>query len=171
MEQRIEHIFETTPARFWNTFLLDEAFRKAVYAHMNLKIARLELQHDGDGDALSVQRTIEIVPERNAPAFLQKLLAGASLVKEVGIYDAQKQEMTVSIELPVIGKRVEFGGRYTWEVLGENRFKRIWVGYCNARIPLLGKKLESYLLDEVQQTLDQVHGFISEWLAQHPAAN
>ena len=75
------------------------------------------------------------------------------------------------MELPVIGARVDLGGRYTWQPLdGGERMRRVYQGWCDAGIPVVGGKVEKFLLQETQESFDQVFDFTTRFLAERPKA-
>lgn len=165
MNQTIEQSYDVSPERFWDVFLFDEAYSRALYEHLKLNVQKREVER---GER--VRRVVHMMPERNVPRLVDKLLMGASLVKERGEYDPDRQRMTIEIELPVVGSRVRFGGTYSSVSGGSGGFRLVWQTYCEARIPLVGGRLERYLLDEVKQSFADQYVFTKRWLAEHVAS-
>jgi hypothetical protein len=166
MENRLEHDFDSAAEAFWKMFLLDEAFEKALYQHLRLEVVHKTLTYEGEGTNLLVRREMHLNPERDIPVALAKLLRGATLVKERGEFDAAAGHFDIDVELPVIGRFVNFTGRYTWTPTGENAFRRTWEGKCRARVPLVGRQVERYLLNEVEASLTKAYQFTQSWLSQ-----
>lgn len=150
-EHNLDATFPLAPDAFWQLFLVDDAFRDAFYAHLALELEHLDIKTHGEGDDLVIERDIEMTPRRDLPGFLKKVLAGASKVREKGRYSARERTYSVEIVLPVIGRRVDFTGVYSWPA-SERETQRHWLARCHARIPLFGGRLESYLLSEVQKS-------------------
>lgn len=167
MELTVEQTFAADALRFWQVTLLDEDYQRGLYQHLALKIEHRELVSEGQGEDLRVRRTLHYVAQRNTPALLKKVLGGTNLVKEHTDFDARAGRMVNTVELPVIGSRVDFGGHYRWESLPGERLHRVYQGWCKARIPLVGRKLETFLLEETRRSFDQVHEFTHRWLAEH----
>lgn len=166
---KVQQDFEADPRRFWRVTLLDSDYLEGLYEHLSLKIEDLELFHEGSGDDLVVRRTLRYVAERQKPGVLDKLMRGANLVTEHADFDARAGRLISTVELPVIGSRVDFGGRYTWQPL-DGGIRRVYQGWCDAGIPLVGRKVEQFLLQETRDSFDQVYDFTSRFLADHPDA-
>ena len=169
MRQTIEHVFDTSPARLWEVFFFDEAYARGLNERLRLRVERRELQHEGSGDTLIVRRKLQFVPDRELPPVLKRLFSGASSVKETGEFNAALRRYSVKIELPMIAAMVDYGGDYTWETLPSGQVRRVWHGRCEARIPLVGAKLEAYLLAELERSLGEGAGFTRQYLREHPA--
>jgi len=102
---------------------------------------------------------------------LDKLMRGANLVTEHADYDARAGRLISTVELPVIGPRVDFGGRYTWQPTDRGSgIRRVYEGWCDAGIPLVGRKVEKFLLQETRESFGQVYDFTSRFLADNPDA-
>lgn len=166
----IEHVFDTSPERLWEVFFFDEAYARGLNERMRLRVEHRELQHEGRGDTLIVRRKLHIVPDRELPPVLRRLFSGASTVKESGEFNAALRRYSVKIELPVIGAMVDYGGDYTWETLPSGQVRRVWNGRCEARIPLVGGKLEAYLIGELERSLADGALYTRQYLREHPTA-
>jgi hypothetical protein len=164
----IEHVFDTSPERLWEVFFFDEAYGQGLYDRLRLKVARRELHHEGQGATLIVRRKLELVPDRELPGALKRLFQGASTVKETGEFNAALGRYSVTIEVPVIGHLVDYGGDYTWDTLPSGQVRRIWRGHCEARIPLVGGKLEAFLLGEIEKSMAENFAFTRDYLRAHP---
>lgn len=170
MRQTIEHVFDTSPERLWEVFFFDDDFARGLYERMKLRVDHRELQREGQGETLIVRRKLHIVPDREVPGVLKKLLSGASTVKETGEFNAALRRYSVKIEVPVIGSMVDYGGEYTWETLPSGQTRRVWTGRCEARIPLISAKVEKYLLGEIEQSMADNYAYTKQWLREHPPA-
>lgn len=165
----VQQEFDAGPERFWRVTLLDEDYLQGLYEFLSLKIEHKEIVSEGEGDDLVVRRTLHYVAERRKPGVLDKLMRGANLVKEHADFDARAGRLISTVELPVIGPRVDFGGRYSWQPLdGGRRMRRDYVGWCDVGIPLVGRKVQKFLVEETRQSFDQVYDFTRRFLAEHP---
>lgn len=169
MKHTIEHVFDTSPERLWEVFFFDETYGRGLYERLRLRVARRELQREGEGASLIVRRKLHLNPERELPAALRRLLQGASTVRETGEFNAALRRYSVKIELPVIGNLVDFGGEYTWETLPNGQLRRIWRGRCDAKIPLIGGRLEAHLLGEIEQSMAENFAFTRDYLRANPS--
>lgn len=166
LEHRVEHRLDVAADRYWELFLFDEAFRRALYDHLALKIEYLDVTRLGDEPSDPVRRELHIVPDRQIPGALAALVRGMSLVKERSRYDPRQKTLEVAVELPVIGKLVDFSGRYSSRELSGSSFVRVWEGRCRARLPLVGRQIERYLLRELERSFELNVAFTRRWLAQ-----
>ena len=166
----IEHVFDTSPERLWEVFFFDEAYARGLYERLRLRALRRDLQHEGAGETLIVRRRLVIQPERELPPALARLFAGASNVREIGEFNAAHRRYSVRIELPVIGALVDYGGDYTWDTLPSGQVRRLWSGRCEARIPLIGARVEAYLLGELERSLSEGALYTRQYLRDNPTA-
>lgn len=157
--------FDVDPETFWRVTLLDEDYLEGLYAHLSLRLQDRELHHEGEGADLVVRRTLRYVADRRQPGVLDKLMRGANLVTEHADFDARAGQLISRVELPVIGNRVDFGGRYTWQALDQQRrMRRVYGGWCDVAIPFVGRKVEKFLLAETEESFGQVYDFTSRFL-------
>ena len=170
MRQTIEHVFDTSPARLWEVFFFDEAYARGLNERLRLRVERRELQHEGSGDTLIVRRKLQFVPDRELPPVLKRLFSGASSVKETGEFNAALRRYSVKIELPMIAAMVDYGGDYTWDTLPSGQVRRLWSGRCEARIPLIGARVEAYLLGELERSLSEGALYTRQYLRDNPTA-
>lgn len=171
MRHTIEHVFDTSPERLWEVFFFDEDYAKGLYERVRLKVAKRELHREGEGPSLIVRRKLQLVADRELPGALKRLFQGTSTVTETGEFNAALRRYSVTIQVPVIGNLVDYGGEYTWDTLPSGQLRRVWRGHCDARIPLVGGKLEAYLLGEIEKSMADNYAFTREYLRAHPAAS
>ncbi len=164
MDQHLAHRFRGISAKaFWELFFFDEAYAEAIHAHLEVEVVELSIQCEGVEDPSGCERQMAIKPAQQAPGFLSKLLSGASVIREHSHLDMQAGKMTTQITLPTIGKRVDYGGTYTWRDTADG-FVRSWDGHCTARFPLIAGKLERFLLGELDKSLAKAHTFTQRWI-------
>jgi hypothetical protein len=164
MDYRIEHDFKSSADAVQQATFFDETFCRQLYQHLKLQIESFETRSETNAGGERVIRDLKFVAERQASGPLAKLLKGQSLVTQRETFDCAAKTLKVEIQLPVIGKRVEMGGLYTWQDLGDNGCRRTWAGYCSASIPLLGRKIERFLVDETHTSMAQTFDFTADWL-------
>ncbi|MCC6748137.1 MAG: DUF2505 family protein [Deltaproteobacteria bacterium] len=170
MEHRIEHLFDVPEDRLWQVFLFDEEYNDGLYRHLKLKVEGRQLEREGEGESLVVRRTVEMVPDRQIPSVLKAIIRGATLVREEGHFKARERRFEIALVVPIFGNRVDYGGCFLWEpVEGGRKTRRIWEGYCRARIPLAGGALERYLLGEMERGLALACEFATGYFATHAA--
>jgi hypothetical protein len=170
MEQHLQHEFPSIEADdFWQMYFLDEQYGQALHRHLALRLEKSEIETRGEGDTLHIVRKTEMVPDRNIPVVIDKVLKGARVVKECSTYDAKTKTMTLTVGIPTIGRLIDYGGQYRWTDRAGGGFVRTWKGYCNAKIPLVGRKFERFLLDEMEKGLQNAFEFTVEYLEDREA--
>ncbi|PCC66880.1 Protein of unknown function [Nannocystis exedens] len=170
MRHTIEHVFDTSPERLWEVFFFDEDYARGLYERMRLTVVRRDLQREGEGPNLIVRRKLQLAADRELPGALKRLFQGTSTVTEIGEFNAALRRYSVTIQVPVIGNLVDYGGEYTWDILPSGQLRRVWKGHCDARIPLVGGKLEAYLLGEIEKSMAENFAYTRDWLKAHPAS-
>jgi hypothetical protein len=168
MKHAVEHVFDATAERLWQVFFFDEAFVAGLYARLRVRPLAQELQYEGEGPSLIVRRRMRLAPTRELPPALRGLLRGPVVVGETGEFSAERRRYGVKIELPGAGGLISVGGDYTWETLPSGQLRRIWHGRCEARVPVLGARIERWLLAELEANLAEAYVFTCRWLREHP---
>jgi hypothetical protein len=164
MDQHLEHRFRGISAKdFWELFFFDEAYGKAIHAHLEVEVVEMSIQCEGVEQAPGCKRQMAIKPAQQAPGFVSKLISGSAIVREHSHLDMQAGTMTTCIVLPTIGKRVDYGGTYTWRE-ADDGFVRIWDGHCKARFPLIAGKMERFFLGELEKSLTKAQAFTQRWI-------
>ena len=165
-----ERVFDVSARDLWNAAFFVDDYVKGIYAAIDVEITPIEFDTQGEWPNLSVVRKQVIEPERNIPVALHKLVRGATRVREEAIFDGANKSFQVRMHLPVIGKRVDFHYRYTWEELSPTKTKMIWHGEVDARLPLLKKRAESFLIGDLEKSVLAAGDFTEKWFQEHPPA-
>jgi|GEM_PF-1673402 len=169
-EQTARHVFNCPWDKYWPMHLADEAFNAALQKTLKLNVDKSECVWSGEGASRRLTRTLVMRPERNLPGFVEKLIKNASTVTEVSTYDPNTGTMTVEVDLPVVGSRTTFTGTYKSTTLPDGRHEQNYAGYCKVSIPLVGKKLEGWFMEEMQGSVKTIAAFAQRWLEEHPEA-
>ena len=168
MLQTIEHLFEVPAERLWQVVFFDEDHARGLWERLRLRVLASELQYEGAGPTLTVRRRLRVLPQRAPPVLLGRLIPSDAAIIETGEFSAAHGRYTVGIELPMWFGSLRCGGEYTWDTLPSGATRRLWQGYCEASVPLLGRALERYLLAEIEDGLAESHAFTRRWLREHP---
>ena len=168
MNHTIEHVFDVSAERLWDVYFFDEAFGRALQERLRLRFSGMELQHEGAGPSLIVRRRLQMTARRELPGLLHRMLGDSVTLWETGDFNAERRRYSVKIEPAVRGARIECSGEYTWDTLPGGQLRRVWEGRCEARIPLVGARIERHLLDEIEASLAELYAFTRRWLREHP---
>ena len=168
MEYRIEDPFDCSAERYWEIFFSDE-YNEGLWPALDIKRELLAFERKGEGPSLRIHREQRLVPQREVPAFIKKLVSGAITYVEKNDYVAADNVMRTVTIPGFAADRITTTGTYRLEPLGPGRCKRIWEAVCECRIPLVGGKVEKQLVDEVRESYRRATDFTRKWIAEHPA--
>lgn len=168
MLHTIEHVFEVSAERLWQTVFFDDEHARGLAARLRVRIDDSELHHEGAGPTLVVRRRVRLTPAREVPTPLALLIGGGKQVIESGDFSAERRRYTVKIEIPVRRGAIACTGEYTWDTLPGGELRRVWQGRCEVTIPFVGAAVERYLLAEIENALAETYAFTRRWLREHP---
>jgi hypothetical protein len=168
MEYRIEDTFDVSAERYWEIFFSDE-YNAGLWPALDIKRELLAFERTGEGPSLRIHREQRLLPQREVPGFIKKLVSGAiSYVEKNDFVAADNAMRTVTIP-GFAADRITTTGVYRLELLGDARCKRVWEGVCECRIPLVGGKVEKQLVEEVRESYRRAADFTRKWITQHPS--
>ena len=164
MRFRIEDTFETDPATYWEAFFSD-AYNEGLWPALDMGWELISLERSGDGDALEIRREQILTPQRELPAFLRKFVQGALAYTERNVFRARDSAMEVETIPSVVPDKLESRGVYRVEPAGPGRVVRIYEGEIRCTLPLVGKKVERHLVEEVEESYRKATRFTHDFLA------
>jgi hypothetical protein len=168
MKYTIEDTFDVSAQRYWEVFF-SEPYNAALWPVLNVEHELLELDRKGEGADLVIRRRSRLTPKREVPGFLQKLIKGAISYVEENKFVARDNKMDTSTTPSFMADKIDNHGLYRLEELGPNKVKRVWEGVCACRVPLVGGRVEKYLVDEIRESYRKATEFTRKWHAEHPA--
>ena len=163
-EEHLQQEFDVPARALWESSFFDENYLLSMYEALRLTIVERNVEHEGEWPQLKVTQTLHVDPDRDVPKALLKIVRGATRIVEDARFDAANRRLEVSIRVPVVSRLVDFGYVYQWTEAGQRTLLQ-WRGYCHARIPLLSRKAEDFLLGDLVQTTRDAAVFMAEWFA------
>lgn len=167
MQYRIEDTFDVSTERYWEIFFSDD-YNAGLWPALDIQREVLSFEREGEGPSLRIRREQRLIPQREVPGFIKKLVSGAITYVEKNEFSLADNAMRTVTIPGFAADRITTTGTYRLEPLGENRCKRIWEGVCECRIPLLGGKVEKQLVDEVRESYQRATDFTRQWITDHP---
>ncbi len=167
MKYTIADEFATTPQRYWEVFF-DEEYNKQLFAHLRVGYELLEMKREGEGEALVIRRRQKLTPQRELPALFQKFVKGGAHYVEENRFTARTNAVEVVTTPSFMADSILTRGVYRLEVAGPRAVRRVWDGEVTVKIPLVGGKAESFIVDEVKASYRATTEFTRRWLAEHP---
>jgi hypothetical protein len=157
------HEFSATPEKFWRVFL-HEPYNIELYDRIGVK-ERTVL--DRSEDAGTIRWSVRIVPKRDLPAIIKKVVGGDLGYTEHGTYHKGQDRLDVRIETTLMRDRTRIGGLYSVTPLGAGRLRRTFEGDVHVDVALVGRKVEAVVVDDMRRSYDVAAQVTAEWLAQN----
>ncbi|MCA9562874.1 MAG: DUF2505 domain-containing protein [Myxococcales bacterium] len=108
------------------------------------------------------KRYVKATPTMNAPGFVQKVLGKSQSYEEHGELVGEVWRYRVTPNSA--GGRISINGSLTLESLSDDRCRAKFALEAKASIPLVGKKIESFILGQFEDNLRKQEAFAKAWL-------
>jgi hypothetical protein len=168
IEYEIVDEFPTTPAKYWEMFFSDE-YNVALWKHLDIDREVLEFRREGEGESAVIHRTQRLTPRRDVPSALRRLVADSISYVEKNVWRARDSQMEVVTTPNFFADKFTAKGVYRIEPVGADKLRRIWKATCECRVPLVGGKVESHVVEEVKRSYKATTIFTRDWIAKHLA--
>jgi hypothetical protein len=163
----IVHDVDCDVSRYWDVFF-DEAYNQAIYAKVGVK-ERIWLDGPNDHDGGRKRSwKLRIMPTRDLPEVVKKIVKGDLGYVETSTLDLDTNIIHVKIEPTLFTDRTTFRAEYRITPLGPGRLRRTFEGDIHVDWPLVGRKIEAFILSDVERSYETVARLTSEWCAAHP---
>jgi hypothetical protein len=156
--------FDCTPDEFWAVFF-DEEYNTELYRR--LKSRRTVVRSDDQGDR--VDREIKIELGHSVPGFVEKLLSGPLGYIERSTFHKTRKKLDVRVDVPVAGGRVAITGDFDVAAVGA-KTRRRWAGDIAVKVPLVGGKVESILVDNMVKDYETASAVTRDWIVKKRSA-
>lgn len=156
----ITHDFDGEPAEFWRLFF-HEPYNVELYDRIGVKERKI-LQHDEDAE--KIRFSLRIMPKRDLPGVIKKIVGGDLGYTEISTYWKDKSLIDVRIEPTLLKERTKVNATYTIKSIGPRRFRRTFEGDIHVDLPLVGRKVEATVLEDLRRSYDVAAQVTSEWL-------
>jgi hypothetical protein len=157
----ITHELDATPEEFWRVFH-HEPYNVELYQRIGVK-ERTVL--DRSEDDATIKWAVRIVPKRDLPSLIKKVIGGDLGYTEISTYHKGKNSIDVRVEPTLMKERTKIQGVYTVAALGPRRIRRTFEGDIHFDMPIVGKKIEATVLDDMRRSYDVAAQVTAEWLA------
>ncbi len=166
MLYRIEDEFDTTPERYWEMFFSKD-YNEGLWPRLDVGRKQISFAVEGEGADRIIRREQVLMPRRELPSFMKKLAQGALTYRETNVFTARNNRMEVITTPSLLPHKITSTGVYRLEKLAENRIRRIYEGECVCRIPLVGRRIEKQIVNEVEESYRKTTDFTRHWLARN----
>jgi hypothetical protein len=166
IKYRIEDEFETTVDGYWEMFFSDD-YNDGLWEFLDIDREQVEFRKEGEGADEVIHRRQKLVPRREVPKVLKKVVGDAIAYEEVNVFRRKASTMEVTTIPNFLSDKFDAKGTYEVKEIGPGRVIRIWEAYCSCKVPLVGGKIEQHIVGEVQDSYRRTTEFTRRWLAQH----
>ncbi len=155
------HEFDTDVASYWKLFLSDP-FNEDLFRELKIR-ERKVLKFEDNGKTL--YRTQKMEPTTPLPGFLQ------SMIKDMGYTEIDKLDwasniMRIIIEPASMKDRFKMEGDYVVTPLGDKRCRREFKGEVKVSMPLIGGKVEKFMMEQLRDAYDTAARVTRKWIAE-----
>jgi hypothetical protein len=160
------HDFDIDPDGFWQLFFSD-AYEKALFRRLKMQSYRVLERHD---EGNRYRRLLELVPEMEFPSWAKAVVRETGY-REHDLFYRDRSVMDVTIEPAILKDRFYLAGVFKVTALGAGRCRREFSGEIRLPVPLIGGKIEKFLVERMREGYDAAAALTREWIAQPPAAS
>jgi hypothetical protein len=153
------HEFATDIDRYWSVFF-DDAFNRELTARLDVASCTV-LRRDED-DA-TIRFELKVMPRRELPFLVKKLVGGDLGYVERSIYYKGKNYLDVTIEPTLFKERVDVRATYRVVPIANGRVRRTYEGDAHVALPL-GRTIEAAMLEDVRRSFDIAATVTQQWL-------
>lgn len=154
------HEFDTDPERFWKVFF-HEPYNVEMYDRIGVKERRmLERREEGD----TIRWKVRIMPKRDLPGFVQKIVGGDLGYVEISTWSRKDNKIDVRVEPTLMKEKTKIHGIYTLTPIGPGRVRRVFEGDLSVSIPLVGGKIEGFIISDMEKSYQVAAQVTAEWL-------
>jgi len=156
----IVHEIDGTLEEFWKVFF-HEPYNIELYDRIGVK-ERERIQFEEDDQ--TIKFAIRVIPKRDLPALIKKIVGGDLGYTEISTYYKGKDEIDVRIEPTLMKDRTKIRARYKVVAIGPRKLRRSFEGDLHVDVPLVGRKVEATILEDVRRSYDIAAQVTNEWL-------
>ena len=166
IDYEIADEFDVDVEGFWAMFFSDE-YNDALWPAIDVERTQAEFRREGEGDDEVIHRVVDLVPQRDVPAALKKIVKGAIGYQERNVFRRRDNTMEVVTIPTFFSDRFESTGTFKVVPAGEGRCRRVYAGKVACSVPLVGRKVERIVVDEVEQSYTRSTAFTRKWIKDH----
>ncbi len=165
MQFSFVHEFDVDVANYWRIFL-SEPFNVDMFARLNMKEYKV-LERTDDGKVFHRVQTLE--PTVKIPAFVTAMISSTAYVETDNLVWTTNV-MDIHIEYPKLRDRFQMNGQYVVSPLGDKRCRREFRGEIKVSAPLIGGKIEKYIMEQMRDSYDKASQVTREWIVKDKSA-
>jgi hypothetical protein len=155
------HEFDIDVDNYWKLFLSPE-FNKDLFGALNMKEYKV-IKREDDGKHFHREQACE--PSTPVPGFLQSMIKSTGYT-EIDDMDWGTNIMHVRIDTQMFKDRFRMEGDYiVTPIDGGKRVRREFKGEVKVTVPLLGGRIEKFMMEQLRDSYDVAAQVTRKWLA------
>jgi len=165
MQFRFVHDFDVEPAGFWEIFF-SEAFEAELFRGLKMRSWKVTERRD---EGARLHRTVKLEPDMAVPSWASSVVRETGYT-EIDVFQKAESKMDVTIEPAVMRDRFHLSGVFAVTPLGPGRCRREFAGELKVSIPLLGGRIEKFMVDQIRDGYDQAAHITRDYLAKQKSS-
>jgi hypothetical protein len=158
------HDFDIDPEGFWRLFF-SEPYEKELWKRLKMRTANV-LSRKDEGN--TYRRDVKLEPEMEVPSWASSVVRSTGYT-EHDVLHRDRSAMDVTIEPELLKERFQLSGVFKVTPLGAGRCRREFSGEIQISVPLLGGKIERFMVDRMREGYDAAALLTREWIAREKA--
>jgi hypothetical protein len=156
----ITHDFRGDAPGYWQVFF-DEEFKTEQYRRIGVRDRKV-LAREEDSDTIRMQE--HLIPGRDLPGFLKKLLGGDLGYTEHTTFWKKKNRIDFHAVPTLLRERTKIRGVFSIVTVAPGKLRRTFEGDIDVNVPLVSGKVERTVIDDIQRSYDIAAQVTQEWL-------
>ena len=156
---RIEDRFECS-AKTLMDLILDSSFDGEVMRAIGM---RKEVIEDREIEGGKVE-VVRMIPSTDLPSFMKKVVGGSNEYTETRTWTFDKMMNTWSEKTGFAQDKIDIRGTFVIKPAGDGACTRVVEGDFSVRIPLVGKKIEEFIIERTKESFQRSTAFTKKWI-------
>ena len=140
--------------------ILSPEFDQKVMDEIGMKKEYLEQREVPKG----LIQKIKMIPSTDVPGFMKKIVGKANYYIETREWDYEKTMNTWFEKTGFATSKTDISGTFVIHPEGENTCRRTVDGTFSIKIPLVGKKIEKFVIKQTEQSFVKATEITLRWL-------
>lgn len=157
---RLIQDFRGTRADYWRAFFDDDCTREQ-YDLIGVRSFEVKERRESES---SLVRTLRVSPERDFPAFMRKIFGASLGFTETTTFHRERGVAETSVIPDMMANRIDIAGTHSIIENAAGGLSRVFEGHIGIAIPLVGKRIETLVYDDLVKSYRQSSEVTQAWL-------
>lgn len=155
---------------YWRAFFDDDCAREQYDL---IGVRHFEVVDRRD-DGATLTRSVRVVPKRDFPLFFRKVFGASLGFVETTTFHRERGFAETSVIPDMMASRTHVSGSHRVRTLPSGDLVRSFEGKVGVSVPLVGKRIERFVLDDIEKSYGQstevTQVWMDRWLLEADAA-